>query len=179
MFYFSFFIFLLYEISLPVSFYSSVISKLPLPVLCSCCMRFVKKQKIKKSCVILLCYIFPRVKILCYIFFCLKRALVFCIIFFCVWNALWYFVLYFYVCGTRSGILCYIFPHVERALVFCVIYFPRVERALIFCVIFFRVWNALWYFVLYFSACGTRTGILCYIFPHVERALVYCVIFFA
>ena len=69
-------------------------------------------------------------------------------------------MLYFSTCGTRSGILCYILPRVERALVFCFIYFERVERALIFCVIFFRVRNALYYFVLYFSACGTRSDIL-------------------
>ena len=56
--------------------------------------------------------------------------------------------------------------------------FLCVERALIFCVILFYVWNALWYFVLYFSTCGTRSGILSYIFPHVEHALVFCVIFF-
>ena len=43
----------------------------------------------------------------------------------------------------------------EQKLVFFVIYFPRVERALLFCVIYFCVWNALWYLVLYFSACGT------------------------
>ena len=32
--------------------------------------------------------------------------------------------------------------------------------------------------VLYFSACGTHTGILCCIFQRVERALVFCVIYF-
>ena len=31
--------------------------------------------------------------------------------------------------------------------------------------------------MFYFSARGTRSGILCYIFPRVERALEFCVIF--
>ena len=84
--------------------------------------------------------------------------------------SLWYF-----------GILCYIFPHVERALVLCSI-FLLVKPALV-----------LWYFLLYFSACGSHfgivgfrvrffhvwkalwyCGILCYIFPRVERTLVLC-----
>ena len=34
------------------------------------------------------------------------------------------------------------------------------------------MWNSLWYFVIYFFVCGTRSGILCYIIPRVERALV-------
>ena len=55
---------------------------------------------------------------------------------------------------------------------------PRLERVLVFCVIFFRVWNTLWYFVLYFYECRTRSGILCYIFLHVEDALVIFVVFF-
>ena len=54
-------------------------------------------------------------------------------------------------------------------------YFSSCE---IFVLYIFRMWNALWYFVLYFSACRTRTGVLFSIFPSVERALVFCVIFF-
>ena len=42
-----------------------------------------------------------------------------------------------------------------------------------------RVWNSIWYFVLYFCTCWTRSVILCYIFLHVERALVFCVLFSA
>ena len=64
----------------------------------------------------------------------------------------------------RFGILCYIFLHVDCALLFCVA--------------FLRVWNALWYFVLNFIACGTRFGISCCISRHVERALVFCAILF-
>ena len=66
----------------------------------------------------------------------------------------------------------------ERALIFFVIYFLRVERDLVFYVTFFRVWNTLWYFMLYFPECGTRFGILCCIFPRVERALLFCVYIF-
>ena len=32
--------------------------------------------------------------------------------------------------------------------------------------------------MFHFSACGTRSSILCYIFPHLEGALVLCVVFF-
>ena len=83
--------------------------------------------------------------------------------------------------------------------------FPWVERSLLFCVISFRMCNALWYIVLYVSACGMRyhnfvfyipacgmcSGNLCYIFymwnalwyfvfffMHVECLLVFCVIYF-
>ena len=133
-------------------------------LLCSCCMRVVKKQK--------------------------KND-----------------VLYFSARGTRSGILCYIFPRVECALILLCYIFPRVERALaLFCYIF-CAWNALWRYcvifsacgmrygviVLYFSTCGTRSGVIVLYFPHVERALGllyyifrawnalwrYCVIFYA
>ena len=81
----------------------------------------------------------------------------------------------------HSGIVefFYFFPRVERALVLCCVY-SRVERTLV-------LWNS----VLYFSACGMRSGIvefhviyfrlwnslwycviLCYIFPCGVRALV-------
>ena len=59
-----------------------------------------------------------------------------------------------------------------------VLYFLCVERALVFCVVFFHVWNALWYFVLYFSACGTCSCVLFCIFLRVEHALIFCVKFF-
>ena len=80
--------------------------------------------------------------------------------------------------NRKTKMMCCIFPRVEFALVLYVIYFPRVELALVFCVIYFRVWNAIWYFVLYFSTCRTRYVILCCIFMRVERALIVCVIFF-
>ena len=57
--------------------------------------------------------------------------------FFCAWNALWY-----------CGIPCYIFPRVECAIVLCYILL-RMECALV-----------LWNFVLHFSACETRFGIV-------------------
>ena len=38
------------------------------------------------------------------------------------------------------------------------------------------MWIALCYFVLYFCACGTFSGIFCYISPRVEYALVFCVL---
>ena len=63
---------------------------------------------------------------------------------------LWYFV--------------YIFPRVEPTLVSCYI-FPHVECALV-----------LWNFVLYFSACGTCSGIVEYhvIFFRVWNVHWYC-----
>ena len=148
-------------------FFFSVISKLALPVLCSCCIRVLKKQQTKKRkkwCVIFLCCTFQCVTFFCYII--------------PMWNTLWYFVLLFFACGTWSGILYYIF--------WCV------ERTLVCCNIFFRVWNTHWYFLLYFSACRTRSGIYYYIFCmcgtctgifyytflRVELALIFCVIFF-
>ena len=98
-----------------------------------------------------------------YIFLHVERAMVFCVVFF--------------TCGTRSDILCYIFSCLplnsvsfaafiassysslssyifKKAELFRVASFRRVEFTLVFCVIFFRLWNALWYFVLYLSAFG-------------------------
>ena len=45
------------------------------------------------------------------------------------------------------------------------------------CVILLCCILCVWNFVLYFNACGTCYGILCYIFPCVERALVFCITF--
>ena len=63
------------------------------------------------------------------------------------------------------------------ALVYVGCFFSNLLHFLSPSIILSHVWNALWYFVLYFSACGTRSGVLCYIFLRVERALVFCVIF--
>ena len=119
-----------------------------------------------------------------------KEKMIFCIVVL-YFSAREIFVIYFSVWGTRSGILCYIFPSVERALVFCVIFFCLWNaywyfvlyisacgtRTGIF-VLFFCVWNAHWHFVLYVSANGTCSGTLYFIFPLVEHALVFCIIFF-
>ena len=105
--------------------------------------------------------------ILCYIFLRLKRA--------------WYFETFGYIfsaCVVFVMYTCYYKDKKtsEKQENICCI-FPWVERYLIFCVIWFRMWNALWYIVLYVSTCGMCSGILCYIFPHVECALVFFVIF--
>ena len=146
--------------------------------------------------------------ILCYIFLRLKRAWYFetfgyifyaCVVFVmytCYYKrqkTLWKtrkYLLYFSVGGTISDILCYMIPHVERTLVYCVIcfhvwnvlwYFVLYISACgmcsgIFCYIFY-MWNALWYFFFYFYACGMRSGIVCYILLHVERALFFVLYF--
>ena len=108
----------------------------------------------------ILCYISPRV----------EYALVFCVV--------------LSACEMLSGILSLIFQ--------------RVEFALVFCVNCFCMWNALWYcamlcyiflvlerslvlwnFVLYFSAFGTRSGIVecCVIFFFSFNVLLYCEFF--
>ena len=116
--------------------------------------------------------------------------------FFVVWNALRYFVCYiFSACGTRYGIVesnviyfllvlcsCCMREGTQKKLkqktkMMCCI-FSRVDCALVFCIVFFCLWNALWYFVLYFNVCGMRSVFFCYIFPRVERTLVFYVIFF-
>ena len=156
------------------------------PVMCSCCLRVVKKLK-------MLCCIFPRWEralLFCVIFFPrVEGNLVLCVTFFCLQNALYYFVLYSYMCVTRCGVLC--------CIVLCV------EHALVISVAVFHVWNALWYFVLnvllflssfhvvlylpwftlffVFSASLKLSlmytlwycGILCYIYSHFERALIF------
>ena len=66
--------------------------------------------------------------------------------------------MYFSACGTGSGILCYIYLRAERALVFCVVVSSL----------------ALWYFLLYFSACGTRPCFsLLFSFSFVWNYLLY------
>ena len=52
------------------------------------------------------------------------------------------------------------------------------ERALVFSAIYFRVWNALWYFVLYFSVCVTGSGVVifCVVFIFVWNTLWYFVL---
>ena len=151
------------KLSFPVCFYSSVIRKFSLPVLCSCCIRVVKKKQ-KKHYVLYFSACGTRSGILCCIFPRVERALVFFVIYFptflfiscCIILTLISFI-FFHSAFLKISliyalwyceILCYIFPCLERALVLCYI-FPHVENALV-----------LWNFLLYFSTCGTRFGIV-------------------
>ena len=147
------------------------------------------------------------------IFFCVWNALWYCVIFYCVFNmlsycgvlryiflrveralVLWSFVLYVSMYGMRSGIVD-----------FCVIFstFGTGSGIAEFRAIYFCVWNVLWYcgiscyiylrlerslvlcnFVLYFSACGTRSIIVesCVIFSvcgTCSGIVEFCVIFYA
>ena len=102
--------------------------------------------------------------IFCCIFLHLVHALVFCVIYFpaflfissCIILTLISLKTFVSACLKLSliymlwycGIFCYIFPRVERALVLWYI-FPRLEHSLV-----------LVNFVLYFSACGTFSGIV-------------------
>ena len=67
-------------------------------------------------------------------------------------------------CGTRSGIV------ESRVILFRLIF------VCVVCVL--QTKSIKTNDVLYFSACETCYGILCYIFPHVEHALVFFVLFF-
>ena len=72
--------------------------------------------------------------------------------------------------------MCYIFLPV---LCLCCLHVVKnIHKEKKWCIVFFRVLNVLWYCVLYFTACGTCSGILCYIFLCVEGPLVFCVIFY-
>ena len=118
----------------------------------------------------ILFYIFSRME--CAVVFCVKYLPAFLFIscfiilnfilflkFACL-NLSWIYALWYCI------ISCYIFLRLERDLVLCNMIL-HVERALV-----------LWNFVLYFSACGTRYGIVefCDIFLCVWNALKYCVI---
>ena len=79
-----------------------------------------------------------------------------CVIFFCVWNALWYWVISCYIFSLWNmlwycRIMCYIF-HMWNALWCCGIpcyIILRLEHTLVLC-----------NFLLYYSACGTHSGIV-------------------
>ena len=96
------------------------------------------------------CRMCSEIVYVCVIFFHVWNALCYCVIIFCVCNALWYCVIFFFVCNLlwNCGISCYIFG-VCYVLWYCVLacyLFSRVERA-----------GVLWNFILYYSACGTRS----------------------
>ena len=100
--------------------------------------------------------------ILCYIFSRVERTLFLC------------FVL-FRVCAL-SGILFYIFPCMKCALVFCILFFPGflfISCCIIPTLLYFKFFpfclfqtifdlcsQVLCKIVFYFSACGTRSGIV-------------------
>ena len=134
--------------------------------------------------------------ILCYIYPHVERAFVFCVIFFCVCNALWCFVLFIFLLFSLFRVVFYV-PCFHLFFIFRFFETILGLRALV-----------LWIFVLYSSACVTRSGIvdfrviyflpvlssccmhlkktkktgkknmICCIFLRVEHDLVLCVIFF-
>ena len=102
----------------------------------------------------------------------------FCVIYFCMWKALWY-----------CRIPCDIFQRSECALVFgnFLLYFSALQcNTLWYCENFcyiFHLWNtflSLWYcgILIYFSACGMRSGIVkfCVIYFLYVKGPWYCII---
>ena len=71
--------------------------------------------------------------------------------------------------------MCCIFPRVERALEFYVIYFSARGTRSGIIVLYFRVWNARWNYCVIFSARATRSVVIVLYFPRVQRDLVFWV----